>query len=57
LGEDKGLNEFLGLSSLVGSLTNNLDDDAIEGGLGVNIGNSNFAVLEIELLDSFLDSL
>jgi hypothetical protein len=57
LSENKGLDELLGLTSLVGSLANNLNDNVFEGSLGVNVGYSNLAVLEVEGLDAFLDGL
>jgi hypothetical protein len=57
LSENKGLDELLGLTGLVGSLANNLNDNVFEGSLGVNVGYSNLAVLEVEGLDAFLDGL
>lgn len=57
LGENEGLDKLLRLGSLVRSLANNLDDDVVERSLGVNIGNSDLAVLEVEGFDTFLDVL
>jgi len=34
-----------------------LDDDVIVGGLGIDVGNADLAVLEIEILDAFLNGL
>lgn len=55
--EDKGLDELLGLSGLDGALTNDLDDDVVERGLGIDVCDADFAVLEVEALNSLLDSL
>jgi hypothetical protein len=57
LRKDEGLNEFLELGRFVGCFTDDLNDDVLEGGLGVNIGDTDFAVLEIEFTNTFLNSL
>ena len=56
-GKDEGLAEFLELGGLVGGFANDLDDDVVERSLGVDIGNADFAVLEIKLANALLDSL
>lgn len=55
--KNKGLDKLLGFTPFVGSLTNDLDNDIVERRLGVDVGYADFAVLEVELLDSFLDDL
>lgn len=58
MGENESLNELLGLAGLVGNFANDLDDDAaLVSSLGVDVGNADLAVLEVELLDALLDSL
>jgi len=57
LGKDEGLNKLLELSGLVGCFTDDLNDNVIVGGLGIDVGDADFAVLEIELFDTFLNSL
>lgn len=57
LRENKGLNELLGLTTFIGDLTNDLDDDVGVRCLGVNVGNANLAILEVEPLDGLLDIL
>ena len=57
LGKDEGLAEFLELGRLVGGFTDDLDDDVVEGSLGVDVGDTDFAVLEIEFANTFLNSL
>ena len=57
LGENEGLNKLLGNGALGRGLTDDLDDDVFVGGLGVNVGDANFAVLELEGLDAILDTL
>lgn len=59
LGKNEGLNEFPGfLRLLVGSLTDDLDEDSVlGGGERVDVGNADLALLEIELLNSLLDGL
>lgn len=56
-GEDEGLDKLLQLCRLVGGFADDLDDNVIEGALRIDIGDSNFTVLKVELLDSLLDSL
>lgn len=55
--ENEGLDELLGLAALVGDLSDNLDDDVRVGGLGVDVGNADLAVLEVKPLDGLLDVL
>jgi hypothetical protein len=55
--KDKGLDEFLEFGGLVGCFTDDLYDDVIEGGLGIDVRNADFAVLEIQFFDTLLDSL
>lgn len=57
LSEDEGLDEFLKLSRVIGCFTDDLDDDVVKGSLGVDIGDTDFAVLEVKFTDTFLDSL
>jgi hypothetical protein len=57
LGKDEGLAEFLKLSGLVGGFADDLDDDVVEGSLGVDVGDTDFAVLEVEFSDTLLNSL
>lgn len=57
LGKDEGLAEFLELGRLVGGFTDDLDDDVVEGSLGVDVGDTDFAVLEVEFANTFLNSL
>jgi hypothetical protein len=52
LGEDEGLDKALVGLALVGDLTNDLDDDVGIGALGVDVGDADFGVLEVELLDA-----
>lgn len=42
---------------LVRNFTDNLDDNIGVGSLGVNIGDTDFAVLELEVLDALVDCL
>jgi hypothetical protein len=51
------LDEFLEFGGLVGCFTDDLYDDVIEGGLGIDVRNADFAVLEIQFFDTLLDSL
>lgn len=55
--EDEGLDKLLGLGALVGGLANNLDNNVLKRGLGVDVGDADLAVLEIKGLDALLDSL
>jgi hypothetical protein len=57
LGENKSLNEALVGLALVGDLTNDLDDDVGIGALGVDVGDADLGVLEVELLDALVDGL
>jgi hypothetical protein len=57
LRENESLHELLGLSSFDGGFADDLDDDVLEGGLGVDVGDADLAVLELELLDALLDVL
>lgn len=57
MGKDEGLAEFLELGRLVGGFTDDLDDDVVEGSLGVDVGDTDFAVLEVEFANTFLNSL
>lgn len=57
LGENERLDELLQLGGLVGRLSNDLDDDGLVGGLGVDVRDADLAVLEIEGLDALLDGL
>ena len=41
----------------VGQLANNLDNNVVEGGLGIDIEDADFAVLEAKLFDLFADRL
>jgi hypothetical protein len=43
--------------ALVGDLTDHLDDDVGVRALGVDVGDADFGVLELELLDSVVDGL
>lgn len=56
-GEDESLDEFLGLFVLVGNLADDLDDNVIVRGLGVDIGDADLALLEIKLLNALGDGL
>jgi hypothetical protein len=55
--KDKGLTEFFGLATLVGGFPNNLNDDVIEGALGVDVCDADFAVLEFEGGNALLNLL
>jgi len=57
LGQNEGLDEFAGRLRLVGDLTNDRDQDVIEGGLGVDVQDSYLALLEVKLLDLIADGL
>jgi hypothetical protein len=41
----------------VRNLANDLDDDVRIGALGIDIGNANLGVVEVEFLDAVIDSL
>jgi hypothetical protein len=51
------LNELFKLGGLVRCFADDLDDNVIEGGLRIDVGNTDFAVLEVEFADTFLDGL
>ena len=51
------MNELFKLGGLVRCFADDLDDNVIEGGLRIDVGNTDFAVLEVEFTDTFLDSL
>ena len=51
------MDKLLGGACLIGSLTDDLDDDVIMGSLGVDVRNADFAVLEVKLLDAVLNVL
>lgn len=57
LGEDKSLDKSLVGLALVGDLSNDLDDDVGVGALGVDVGDADFSVLELKLLDALVDGL
>ena len=57
LGKDKGLDKALVRLALVGDFTNYLDHDVGIGALRIDVGNANLGVLEIQLLDTFVDCL
>lgn len=57
LGQNEGLGKLSRLGAFVRCLTNDLDDNALERGLGVDVGDTDFAVLEVQFLDTVLDSL
>jgi len=42
---------------LVGNLADDLDDDVDVGGLGIDVGDADLAVLELELLYPVVDGL
>ena len=56
-GKNESLGELLVGLRLVRDLTNDLDDDVGVGGLGVDVGYTNFAISEVEVLDVLVDSL
>jgi len=56
-GENEGLCELSVRLGLVGDLANDLDDDVDVGRLGVDIGDADLAVLELELLYPVVDCL
>lgn len=57
LGQDEGLDELARRLRLVGDLTDDGDQDVVEGSLGVNVQDANLALLEVKLLDLVVDSL
>jgi hypothetical protein len=57
LSKNESLYEFLKLSRLVGSLSDDLNNDVLIRRLRVNIRNADLAVLEVELFDTLLNCL
>ena len=57
LGKNESLHELAGRFRLVGDLTNDVDQDVVERGLGINVQNADLAFLEVQLLDLLIDSL
>ena len=57
LSQNKGLNEFARRLRLVGNLADNRDKDVVKRGLGINVQDTDLAVLEVKLLEFFVDSL
>lgn len=57
LGKDEGLAELLELRRLVGRFADDLNDNVVEGRLGIDVGDTDFAVLEVEFEDTFLNCL
>lgn len=57
MSKNEGLAEFFELGGLVGGFADDLDNDVVEGRLRVNIGDADFAILKVELADTFLDGL
>lgn len=51
------MDELLRLAGLVADLTDDLNDDVVVGGLGVDVGDSDLAVVEVKLLDALRDGL
>ena len=51
------LHKFLEFGGFVGRLPNDLDDNIVVRGLRVDIGDADFAVLKVEILDTLLDGL
>jgi len=56
LSKNESLNKLLQFGGLVGGFTNNLDNDVVVRSLGVDVGDANLAVLEVEVLDALLNS-
>lgn len=42
---------------LVRDLANDLNEDVVVGSLGVDVGDTNLAVVEVEVLDALVDGL
>lgn len=57
LSEDKGLGELAVRLGLVGDLADDLDDNVGAGSLGVDVGDTDLAVLKVELLYAVVDGL
>jgi hypothetical protein len=56
-GENESLSELPVGLRLVGDFADDLDDDVDVGGLGVDVGDADLAVLELELLYPVVDGL
>jgi hypothetical protein len=56
-GENESLSELPVGLRLVGDLADDLDDDVDVGGLGIDVGDADLAVLELELLYPVVDGL
>ena len=57
LGQDEGLDKLLELSGLVGCFADNLDDDVVVGSLGIDVGDADLTILEVEQLNPLLNGL
>lgn len=57
LSKNEGLRKALVRLALVGDLANDLDNDVGIGALGIDIGNADFGVVEVKVLDAVVDSL
>jgi hypothetical protein len=55
--ENESLHKPLVRLALVGDLTNDLDDNVGIGALRVDVGNADLGIVEVEVLDPFVDSL
>jgi hypothetical protein len=56
-GENESLGELLVRGRLVGDLANDLDDNVVIRGLGIDVGDADLALGEVELLDALVDGL
>jgi hypothetical protein len=57
LGENESLGESLVGLALVGDLADDLNDDVGVRALGVDVGDADLGVLEVESLDALVDGL
>jgi hypothetical protein len=57
LGENEGLRETLVGLALVGDFADDLDNDVRVGALGIDVGDADFGVLVVEILDALVDGL
>jgi hypothetical protein len=57
LGKNKGLCETLMGLALVGDFADDLDNDVGVGALGIDVGDADFGVLVVEVLDALVDGL
>jgi hypothetical protein len=57
LGENESLGEALVGLALVGDLADDLNDDVGVRALGVDVGDADLGVLEVESLDALVDGL